>query len=93
MVMRLVNARKVVGTGKVYELSPKGQWCGILVPHNFYVVIRLLSINDGFGLLDVPSENNLTNNLRWNSSNTLALGNRILRKSMDTLPNPANRLV
>ena len=72
--MKLLNTGKVVGIGKVYELSPKDQWCGIPVPHSFYVVIRLLSINDGFGLLEVVSKNHLSDNLK----NVLALGNGIL---------------
>ena len=40
----------------MYELSPKGQWCGVFVLHNFYVVIRLLSINNGF-IVGIPSKN------------------------------------
>ena len=34
-----------VGLGIIEECSPWGVWCGILVPHNFYVVVNISMVN------------------------------------------------
>ena len=36
---------RCAGLGSIDECSPRGVWCGFLVPHNFYVIITVTTVN------------------------------------------------
>nr|PNR58557.1 hypothetical protein PHYPA_005552 [Physcomitrium patens] len=39
---------RCTGFGIIDECSPKGVWCGYLVPHSFFVIVNLTSVNSEY---------------------------------------------
>ena len=36
---------RCVGLGVIDKCSPQGIWCGFLIPHNFFVIVRVTTVN------------------------------------------------
>jgi hypothetical protein len=84
MVVALVNTKapshRCAGIGIIEEYSPKGVWSGFLIPHSFFVIVRVQVVNSKYKNHAIHCEFPIVQTLGC------VVGHRILRSGYKVRP-------